>query len=184
MSRILYFAYGSNMLTERLCAAGRCPSAKHICTAEAEGWSLSFSKQSIDGSGKATLERVPGASARGVLFEVDFDDIDALNRAEGRAYAVDDLFEVTAAGERVTCRAYRAKENARGLQPYDWYLALVVAGARQNGLPGAYVEALGQVPCAVDPDPVRPSRLEALAALESAGMGSIEDILKLSCKAG
>ena len=54
----LYFGYGSNMLTERLRARERCPSAKCIGIAEVTGYALEFSKPGEDGSGKATLGHV------------------------------------------------------------------------------------------------------------------------------
>jgi len=49
------------------------------------------------------------------------------------------------------------------LQPYDWYLDLVVAGAEQNGLPQAYIDALRTTSSRGDPNLQRPSRLEALS---------------------
>ena len=49
----LFFAYGSNMLTDRL--RERCPDARPLGAAIARGYVLSFSKRSRDGSSKATL---------------------------------------------------------------------------------------------------------------------------------
>jgi cation transport regulator ChaC len=70
MVTFTYFAYGSNMLTERLCA--RCQSAKVLGRATARGYSLEFCKQSVDGSGKATLVQSAkeGAIVHGVLFDI------------------------------------------------------------------------------------------------------------------
>lgn len=56
-----YFAYGSNMLTERLRA--RCPSAHPIGTGIAMGFRLNFSKRGEDGSGKAMLTKQSGQNA-------------------------------------------------------------------------------------------------------------------------
>ena len=67
----LFFAYGSNMLTERL--RERCPDARPLGAAIARGYVLSFSKRSKDGSSKATLlTTTDGAKqdAYGVLFEI------------------------------------------------------------------------------------------------------------------
>ena len=55
-----YFADGSNMMTARL--LGRCPSAKVVSLAHADGYKLAFSKLSVDTSGKATL--IPFAGQR------------------------------------------------------------------------------------------------------------------------
>lgn len=55
MASVQYFAYGSNMLTERLQA--RCNSAIVRCVASADEYRLGFSKKSQDGSG--SQRRVP-----------------------------------------------------------------------------------------------------------------------------
>lgn len=47
---IYYFAYGSNMLTERLIA--RTPSARPVGTSLLPGHRLTFHKRGRDGSGK------------------------------------------------------------------------------------------------------------------------------------
>ena len=54
----------------------------------------------------------------------------------------------------------------RDLRPYDWYLALILAGAREHHLPGAYIDRLETIQTATDPNPDRPSRLEALTLLD------------------
>jgi gamma-glutamylcyclotransferase len=47
--------------------------------------------------------------------------------------------------------------------PYDWYKALVIAGAREHGLPADYIAALAAAPAKPDPDKIRAAR--NLAAL-------------------
>lgn len=49
----------------------------------------------------------------------------------------------------------------RGLQPYDWYLALVLAGARQYHLPTPYLDILSATPTRADPEINRPAHIEA-----------------------
>ena len=58
-----YFAYGSNMLKERLCARDRCPSAMPVDVGSIRGYTLQFWKISKDGSGKATIVRCETAEA-------------------------------------------------------------------------------------------------------------------------
>jgi hypothetical protein len=41
------------------------------------------------------------------------------------------------------------------LRPYTWYKALVLAGARERGLPGDYIERMQQVPACDDADTER-----------------------------
>lgn len=42
-----------------------------------------------------------------------------------------------------------------GLQPFDWYLALVVDGSEEHGLPMAYRSRLQATASCTDPDAVR-----------------------------
>lgn len=53
--------------------------------------------------------------------------------------------------------AYRAVESHidEGLQPFDWYKSLVVAGAREHELPELYIEMLEQIAAVEDADVVR-----------------------------
>ena len=67
MTKFLCYAYGSNMLTERLKA--RCTSALPVGIAFRRGFAIAFSTRSVDGSGKATLlpQSDPASLAWGVL---------------------------------------------------------------------------------------------------------------------
>ena len=127
----LYFAYGSNMLTERLCADKRCVSARALGVAYADGHKLEFSKLSKDGSGKGALVRSEGARAYGVLFEIDDGDLRALDREEGRGYGYerkeDFVVRFADTAELVTAKTYLATRHDPSLRPFDWYLALIVA---------------------------------------------------------
>jgi gamma-glutamylcyclotransferase len=178
MTLIPYFAYGSNMLLDRLKA--RCGSACLHGTASVPGYEIAFSKRSVDGSGKATLIAAASPSARvhGVVFSIIADDMEALDRFEsaGRGYERRDGFVVEAApgGERLAVSTYIAMPDFidPALRPYDWYLGLVIEGAERAGLPTAYVEELQSTASIADPAPERATGLEAraiLAALKTAG---------------
>jgi gamma-glutamylcyclotransferase (GGCT)/AIG2-like uncharacterized protein YtfP len=169
MATILYFAYGSNMLTEWLRA--RCPSARVRGVASAAGYRLAFSKRSKDGSGKAMLVADAASHAHGVLFNIAEEEMEALDRSEGRGKGYERLEGFTVRSEpdgaplRVT--TYMADETAvdAALKPYDWYLDLAVKGAEQHGLPADYVDALRMTPFVPDPDPDRPTKIRALPIL-------------------
>lgn len=175
MPRFLYFAYGSNLLAERL--AARCPGAKPVGLATVAGRRLAFQAKSFDGSGKATL--LDGGAddvVHGRLYEIPVGEREALDRAEGAdrdppIYVRHDDFVVTSA-EGVEIRdvaVYLAREETPPLEPWDWYRALIVAGGMQAGLPAEVVAALAVTPALADPLPQRRSRREALAVLEKAG---------------
>ena len=143
MAPHLYFAYGSNMLTARLQA--RCPSAVPLAVAKAEGHTFIYGKRGQDGSGKATLVPCEGGTAYGVLFQVSDADMSVLDAFEGRGrgYERDDGFIVTniSTAAKVTASTYLAPKEFIdvSLMPFDWYHALILAGAAEHDLPGHYV---------------------------------------------
>lgn len=178
----LYFAYGSNMLTQRLAANKRCPSARPVGVAYADGYALEFSKRSNkDGSGKGSLIKASGERAYGVLFEIEDGELAALDREEGNGYGYrrEDGFAVRRAGthEEVATRTYIATVRDTTLRPFDWYLALIVAGARQNAVPPDEIERLLAVSYDVDARHDRERRQDAIEALALAGMGMPADVL-------
>jgi len=162
----VFFAYGSNMLTERL--RERCPDARPMGVAIARGYMLSFSKRSKDGSGKATLltTAADGASqeAHAVLFEIPLAQRRKLDKAEDhdKGYRRDDGFVVvsTDGGKKITASTYLARVEARdeSLLPYDWYRALIVAGALEHELPERYVTLLRDAVVIADRDAKRRER--------------------------
>ena len=84
MTTFLYFAYGSNMLAARLTA--RCMSARKVCNANAEGYSLVFTKPSDDRSGKGHLLVTNANNQPGVLFEINIAERAALDEFEGAGH--------------------------------------------------------------------------------------------------
>jgi gamma-glutamylcyclotransferase len=171
MSRFHYFAYGSNLLTPRLTA--RCPSAKVIGRATATDYRFEFSKVSHrDGSAKATLRVAPGALTHGVVYEVDLAERDTLDRFEGVGLGYkrpDDIEFLFEDGGTVTGSTYIATDPQDGLRPFDWYLALILAGAREHALHASHVSAISMSQYDTDTDHTREGRIAAVAALEAAG---------------
>lgn len=177
---ILYFAYGSNMLAERL--VRRCASACPVGRGTLVGFGVAFSKRGRDGTGKATLiaaDENPAAViasggpavAHGVVYRLSCEDLTVLDRVEGRGlgYHRIDVIKVAlgSLGEPVDVTTYIAEPSYRdsSLTPFDWYRDLVVAGAVQHGLPPAYCAWLASHPATPDADTMRPTRREALDIL-------------------
>ena len=175
----LYFAYGSNMLQARLRA--RCPSARLIDRATAIGFDFEFSKRSIDGSGKATLIPTRGVLCPGVIFEISRSEIDQLDRAEGAGAGYerydDFVAEFAGTGEQVAVLTYLANAPDHRLKPFDWYLALVIAGALKNGLCDEHVVRLRLVEYLVDNQLDRRNRVEAVNALTDEGFADYAGLL-------
>ena len=184
MEHFTYFAYGSNMLIERL--HQRCRSAKFIGVAVASGYTLKFSKRSDDKSGKATLviSTEPKQQVFGVLFEIENGDLCKLDEAEGKGkgYNRCDKFSVTVPPDRkqVQVTTYIASACAidDSLKPYDWYLALAIAGAHQHKLPEYWIVKLREFNYIADPKPNRKKRKKAEEALASAGVQDFTQVLK------
>lgn len=160
-----YFAYGSNMLTCRLKAPDRAPSAEFVDTGYTASRRLTFDKRSRDGSGKCDAEETGNETDRvyGVVFEIDCSHKTALDRAEGRGKGYElETVEVITKHSTVRARTYVATRKERGLRPYHWYKALVVAGAVEHELPIGYVEWLRVFESKEDPHADRRAENEAI----------------------
>ena len=149
--RSLYFAYGSNLSTGRM--GERVPSARIVAAARVDGRRLSLGKQGRDGSGKATLVDAPGAFVWGVVYAIDPRDWRRLDRFE-RGYARISLLVTWEREQRVAATSYVAPETAPDPTPFGWYKRLIVDGAREHGLPAAYVAELERLPERDDPGPI------------------------------
>ncbi|MCY4420231.1 MAG: gamma-glutamylcyclotransferase [Gammaproteobacteria bacterium] len=181
MSRFFYFAYGSNLLTRRLIAPDRCPSAKYHANACADHFSLEFSKISRDGSGKATLCPSHESRIHGVVFTIEHRELGNLDRAEF-GYRREDRFEVRLAGTGDCMRVstYIALDEYKdpGLEPYDWYLALCIAGALEHKLPEAVTDTFRNTAYWTDSNASR--QTDALRILRAAGIDGIGQVLNLT----
>ena len=161
-----YFAYGSNMLTARL--RERTPSAVLVGPAVLSNHALHFHHVSRkDGSAKCNI--LPGPAEResvhGVVFDIPAAEQPALDAAEDRdqGYQVVDR-QVWLEGESIPVFCYLALPGTidEQRQPFRWYRDLVLAGAREHGLPARYIERIADEPVVEDDDPQRAARHAAL----------------------
>lgn len=162
------FAYGSNMCTARLQA--RVPSARPVGVAMLPGHALRFHKRGWrDGSGKGDAARCgdAGAVVHGVVFRIDPAEKAALDRIEGLGRGYDERGARVTAPDGVVHEAwmYQAARSAidPAAVPFRWYRDLVLAGAREHGLPDDYVrDHIVAVPTCPDPDTARARRHGAI----------------------
>jgi gamma-glutamylcyclotransferase len=172
--RFLYFAYGSNMLTQRLTTRGRAPSAQFQSTGFIKGYKLTFDKISNERksgrrSGKCDMEATaePAARVYGVLFSIASAEEPALDKKEGvgKGYEKAQISVQTAVGVQ-TATAYIATTDAKDatLLPYHWYREYVLQGAIEHGLPAEYIDQVRAVSSQADPDPERRATNEAALA--------------------
>ena len=165
------FAYGSNMLTDRI--RERCPSATALGVAELHSYELRWHKcSSKDGSGKCDVVKAnaPSAVVYGVLYEIHISEKPALDAAEGlgRGYDAKDA-EVAFEGATRMVSVYYATDIDPTLKPYTWYKAFVVAGAKEHELPATYVERLVATDAMEDPDRERHDRNWQLSTVDRFG---------------
>ncbi|NNU80688.1 gamma-glutamylcyclotransferase [Halovulum dunhuangense] len=169
-----YFAYGSNLLTERL--AARCPGARLVGGAWLADHVVAFAKRGwMDGSGKATVLPRPGAVAPGVVYELAEGEFATLDAIEGVGRGCDRIDGVQVGAWRASLYVATAPET--GCRPFDWYKALILAGAAQHGLDPAGFASLRAAPHDVDRDATRTGRIAALEALRAAGFHDWESLL-------
>lgn len=162
-THFLYFAYGSNLLTRRL--RERTPSAEPLGWGMVPGHGLRWHMASLDGSGKCDIvdDAATHLPVHGVVYRIAREDKAALDRAESLGVGYREAQVVVRVGARTLAACvYRALRTDAALRPYDWYHALVLAGAREHGLPPGYVAQLVSVPTQGDPDPERAQRHFAL----------------------
>ncbi len=162
-----YFAYGSNLPTARLQA--RVPSARPLCVGRLARHVLEFSKRSfMDHSAKCTIVHTgdPRDEVWGVLFTMDEEQRPDLDRAEGLGHGYERR-EVEVLTDRGAALVFtyivQPSHHDPGLVPFDWYRALVLAGAVEHGLPGEYIDRIREVADEPDPDQERAARMWALA---------------------
>ncbi len=152
---LLYLAYGSNLHPRRL--RERIGEIKLAGVVELPGWRLCFDKRGADGSAKANLRPAPGSDqvAWAAAYRVQPNQLPALDRFEGCGGGYETFrFDVSVQGRWQPALAYLTPSHwtTESMRPYDWYRALIVAGAGYLGLPAAYVASIRAFPVIIDPD--------------------------------
>jgi gamma-glutamylcyclotransferase len=151
-----YFAYGSNMLFERL--RERVPSAVALGTVKLPEYALVWNKTGKDGSGKCSIVKTSKLQDNvwGVLYEIDPTEKLNLDRVEGLGYGYDEIIvQLEFNGKTVEACTYIATSFNPFLKPFCWYKDFVVYGSRQNNLPKHYISMLETADCIKDPDKKR-----------------------------
>ncbi len=105
-----------------------------------------FDKRGRDGSAKANLRREAGGRVWGALYALasaDWARLDPFERGYARIRI--DVF-LEGAEAAIAAETYRSEDRIADPRPLASYLALVVAGARERGLPREYLDALARTP--------------------------------------
>jgi gamma-glutamylcyclotransferase len=155
MTVLKYFAYGSNLHPLRL--QQRVPSARALGVVELPGWQLRFHKRGSDGSAKCNVIEThdPADRVHGVVYDIAACEKPNLDRVEGLGWGYQlRQLHLQPHGETFFYVA-TASSIDDSLQPFSWYKAYVLEGARFHGLPAAYVGAIEQAAAIADLHPRR-----------------------------
>jgi len=133
-----YFAYGSNLLSSRM--RERVPSARAHGIAHLAGWQLTTDKAGRDGTGKANLRPAAQAGVWGVVWRIDASEWHQLDACEGGYRRI----EVSLA----PCPAQTYVSTRFTSDPVldVAYKRLLLEGAREHGLPAAWIAQLEALP--------------------------------------
>lgn len=112
--------------------------------ARTHGRRLECNKHGRDGSGKANLMEAAGETVWGVLYRLSRHQLDTLDRFEG-GYTRAEL-EVHAADATHRAWTYVSLRLTEDPRPFDWYKELMLAGAREHGLPDEWLARLQTLP--------------------------------------
>lgn len=154
----LTFAYGSNMDAEAM--ARRCPGAKFLGRAR-----LPRHRVALMSDGFATLVRDPAAAAHGVLWQMNFGNLAALDRYEGiaeGAYVKVSQPVLREGASPVRALVYIGRPGILDPAPED-YVSKIVAAARAAGLPPEHIDFLRRL----GGEAVEPARFRAIKNLKS-----------------
>lgn len=139
----LYFAYGSNLASAEMDLA--CPGYRFLGPARLDDRRLEFRRRSRRwGGGAADLARAPGESVWGALYELPGGGLEALDAKEGVGFAYRRIeVRVDRDGATFSAVAYEVeRKEPEEVPPTAGYLGALLGGARERGLPDAYVRVL------------------------------------------
>jgi cation transport regulator ChaC len=143
-----YFAYGSNMQTATFCGR-RGIDFTRATAARAPGWRLVLDKPPLLPIGEAFANIVPDAQGEvlGVAYHVPIAALDTIDLTEGVLignYERRPIAVVPLDGDGTPVEAFALVSERRdsSLLPSSRYMALLIEGALEHGLPAQYVDFL------------------------------------------
>lgn len=146
-----YFGYGSNM-DARTFVGRRGMRPREVLTGRLDDWSLAFDLPvGLGERGVANLRPLRGAHVWGVLYRISAEEAARLDRSEGvhrGAYTRAEV--VVRTPDQTAAFTYRSRRSDPRRKPSRRYMGLLLAGARDHGLPEAYVASLRALELAVD----------------------------------
>ena len=148
-----YFAYGSNMLKNRLenqenRVTPKIGSVIDKGAAKLSGYKITFNKLSaLDGSGKTNIIQDEEAIVWGVIYELAYDQIERLDRIEKGYKRIPIVVDYN--NEQIEVDTYLATEDyvQENLFPTTEYLELLIQGAKEHNFSQDYQVFLENITC-------------------------------------
>merc|ERR1711990_1151446 len=144
--KFLYFAFGSNLLRERLHISN--PSAVFKAIARLPAHRLEFNYFSRRWQGAAaTIVEADNEEVWGVLWELSIEHLTTLDAQEGvpTVYNRKTVTVEVDGGEEEAFTYFLVKPVEEDRRPSAVYLDVIVRGAKENGLPEEYIEKLQSI---------------------------------------
>ena len=152
MSAVWYFAYGSNMETATF-RGRRGIACTRALAARAAGWRLVLDKPPLVPIGEAFANLLPDpdGAVLGVLYEIAPDELAHLDLTEGVLVGNYDRIAIPVTPllgppDTVTAFTLASDRRAPELCPSHRYMACLIAGAEEHGLPPDWIAFLRGVP--------------------------------------
>jgi len=127
----------------------RVPRVEKAGVALLEDHQLVCNKRGRDGTGKANLVNRAGHQVWGALYTLWPEDLEILDGFESGYERIETW--VLRRDERVEAVTYRSARLIEEPVPLASYRALILAGAREHGLPVDYLTTLEALPFRADP---------------------------------
>jgi gamma-glutamylcyclotransferase (GGCT)/AIG2-like uncharacterized protein YtfP len=141
---VLYFSYGSFLDYETL--RKHCPKAIYKGNALLTNWELQFNFLSHTYNGGVTgIEPAPAKLVRGVLYEVNEEELLHLDSIEGvpeGIYYRQTIYVVDEVGKAVKTATYRTTNPKGPFKPTKRYIGLMISGAKKYDLDSEYIKEL------------------------------------------
>jgi gamma-glutamylcyclotransferase (GGCT)/AIG2-like uncharacterized protein YtfP len=141
-----YFAYGTLLDVDHM--RQFCPSARAVGVMRLDGYELGFATCADPSRAGCTLDAVPDGTVWGVLYEVSDADMARLDEASGVPaghWARQRVTVQDADGKVVHTTTYVIPRPSGLHAPPDHYVAPILKGAADLGLPAPYVARLRQL---------------------------------------
>lgn len=135
----LYFGYASNLDISTL--EGRLnnpPKFQSLGVLPHHGFRFNF--QNTDGSARANVIESENESVYGLLFEVDYSQLEYFLKSEPGYDFIEK--EILTKSGPVKARVFVSNKLVEGIFPHQEYLETIIRGGEANGIPNGYLASI------------------------------------------